>query len=265
MKTIRRKSVLISFLCICIISPAYPQSSASDSSSPTYQVNRWATGVVCGVGLFTNYLGIPKLLNKYELSLAEIRALDKRTLNRIDTWALKQDPSKRGAFEKYSDYTLWSSIALPLFLLADEQIRLNWLDMLMMFLETMSITTNIYEWSFLGPNFQNRVRPVAYYDQLSYDERKTGHNRNSFYSGHVASAAASTFFMAKVYSDSHPGIGDNKYLVYGAALIPPLVLGYFRVKALKHFPSDVIVGLVVGALCGILIPEFYRVKDKNFR
>ncbi|MCX6559585.1 MAG: phosphatase PAP2 family protein [Candidatus Aminicenantes bacterium] len=260
MKAIRPKPILIFFLCLGLIAPAFPQSSAGDSSARVYQVNHWAAGAVCGVGLFANYMGISKLLGKYDLSLAEIQALDKRTLNKIDAWSLNQDPTRRAVFEKYSDYTLWASIALPFSLLADKRIRLNGLDMVMMFLETMSLTTNIYEWSALGPNFQNRIRPVAYYDQLSYDERKTGHNRNSFYSGHVATAAASTFFMAKVYSDSHPGLGDDKYLVYAAALIPPLVLGLFRVKALKHFPSDIIVGLVVGALCGILVPEIYRVK-----
>jgi membrane-associated phospholipid phosphatase len=260
MKAIRPKSVLILLLCLGLIAPAFPQSPAAESSSRVYQVNRWAVGAVCGAGLFANYMGISKLLGKQDLSLAEIQALDRRTLNKIDVWALKQDPSRRAAYERYSDYTLWASIVLPFSLLADKKIRLNWLDMVMLFMETMSITTNIYEWSGLGPNFQNRIRPMAYYDQLSYDERKTGHNRNSFYSGNVASAAASTFFMAKVYSDSHPGLGDNKYLVYAAALVPPLVLGFFRIKALKHFPSDVFVGLVVGALCGVLIPEIYRVK-----
>lgn len=260
MKAIRPKSVLILLLCLGLVVPAFPQASGGESAPHTYRINHWAAGAVIGVGLFANYMGISRLLGKYDLSLAEIQALDRRTLNKLDAWSLKQDYSRRAVFEKYSDYTLWASIALPFSLLADRKIRLNWLDMVMMFLETMSLTTNIYEWSALGPNFQNRIRPMAYYDQLSYDERKTGHNRNSFYSGHVASAAASTFFMAKIYSDSHPGLGDNKYLVYAAALVPPLVLGFFRIKALKHFPSDVFVGLVVGALCGVLIPEIYRVK-----
>jgi membrane-associated phospholipid phosphatase len=223
------------------------------------------TGTICGAGAFANYLGISYLRRKQELSPLEIQALNKGNINSFDSWAFKQDASKRGAFEKYSDYTLMSLNALPVSLLLDKKIRRDWLGILLMYLETMTITTNIYEWSFLGPNFQNKMRPVAYYDQLSYEERKIADNRNSFYSGHVASAAASTFFMAKVYCDSHPGIGNDRYLVYGAALIPPLILGYFRVKALKHFPSDVIVGLGVGVLCGILIPEFHRVNDKNIR
>lgn len=52
-------------------------------------------------------------------------------------------------------------------------------------------------------------------------------------------------------------------LLYAAATIPPLLLGYFRVKALRHFPSDVMVGTVVGALFGILIPEIHRIRNKK--
>jgi membrane-associated phospholipid phosphatase len=69
--------------------------------------------------------------------------------------------------------------------------------------------------------------------------------------------------MAKVYSDYNPGIGDNKYLLYGAATIPPLILSYCRVKALKHFPSDLMVGIGMGALVGIIVPELHRLQNKS--
>jgi hypothetical protein len=80
----------------------------------------------------------------------------------------------------------------------------------------------------------------------------------------VASAAASTFFMAKVYSDYHPEIGWKKYLLYGAALVPPAILSYLRVKSLSHFPSDDMVGFGVGILCGIIVPELHKIKKKGF-
>ena len=83
------------------------------------------------------------------------------------------------------------------------------------------------------------------------------------YSGHVASSTAATFFMAKVFGDYHPEMGLKKYLLYGAASVPPLFLGYLRVKSLDHFPSDVGVGFIVGAFCGVLVPEMHRIKSKN--
>jgi len=255
--------IIISFVVIGFVKTMYSQSPVNDFSFHPYRINYWVTGTILGVGATTNYLGIGAVLNKEEVTPLEIQTLNKGTISGIDYWALKQDPSNMDAFENYSDYTVAVSVLLPVLLLFDKQIKQDWFDMLLMYMETMSITTNIYEWSFLGPTFQNRLRPVTYYDQLTYDQRKSGNNRNSFYSGHVATVAASTFFMVKVYSDYNPGIGDNKYLLYGAALIPPLVLSYFRVKALKHFPSDNLVGIGVGVLCGIIIPELHRLQDKH--
>jgi hypothetical protein len=263
MKTYWRTITFLAFLGICLAQPVYPQSSARDSSFHPYRVNYWVSGSLIGAGLTTNYLGVARVFQKEELSPLELQGLNKGIINGIDSWALKQDPSQRATFARYSDYAVVSTVVLPALLMFDRQIRHDWYDVLLMYVETMSITPNIYEWSPLGVTFQNRIRPLAYYDQLTYDERKSGGNRNSFYSGHEAVVTASTFFMAKVYCDYHPELGDNKYLLYGAATIPPLIMGYFRVKALAHFPSDVLVGMGVGALCGVLIPELHRFQDRN--
>ncbi|MCX6121074.1 MAG: phosphatase PAP2 family protein [Ignavibacteriales bacterium] len=257
------KVIIFSLAVICNVKPMYSQSPEKETTFHPYHVNYWVTGAVIGVGLSANYLGGAWVFQKPEMSLLELQALNKGAINSIDSWALKQDPYSRDAFTNYSNFLLASTVVLPVFLMFDKQIRQDWLDVLLMYVETMSITPNIYEWTPLGVNFQNRVRPLAYYDQLTYGERKSGDNRNSFYSGHTAVVAASTFFMAKVYIDYNPGMGDNKYLLYGAATILPLLEGYYRVKALRHFPSDIIVGIGVGALCGILIPELHRFRDKN--
>lgn len=264
MRTCKRRHIVLTLIGICLAQQVFPQSSASDSSFHPYHVNYWVTGSLIGVGLTTNYLGVSRVFGKPELSLVELQALNKGIINSLDSWAFRQVPAQRATFATYSDYAVVTIVVLPVFLLLDKQIRSDWVDVLLMYVETMSITPNIYEWSPLGVTFQNRIRPLAYYDQLTYDERKSGSNRNSFYSGHEAVVTASTFFMAKVYCDYNPEIGNNKYLIYGAAAIPPLIMGYFRVRAISHFPSDVLVGMGVGALCGILIPELHRSQDKSF-
>jgi membrane-associated phospholipid phosphatase len=43
------------------------------------------------------------------------------------------------------------------------------------------------------------------------------------------------------------------------------VEGYFRVVALKHFPSDVLIGFVIGATCGVAVPEMHRFKRQAIR
>jgi membrane-associated phospholipid phosphatase len=259
----RIKFIILVILSLCLVQQVYSQSKASDSSYHPYHVNYWVSVPIIGIGMVTNYLGIPQTLHKAEITDAEIKSLNKDVINSIDTWSLRQDPTQMTTFEHYSDYTIAVTVVLPAFLMFDKQIRKDWLTVLFMYMETMSITPNIYEWSFLGPTFIERFRPMTYYDKLTDVQRKAGNNRNSLYSGHVASVAASTFFMVKVYSDFNPSIGDNKYLLYAAATVPPLILGYFRIRALKHFPSDVMVGLGVGALCGIIIPELHRIQAKN--
>ncbi|MGA2297287.1 MAG: phosphatase PAP2 family protein [FCB group bacterium] len=263
MKTYLLKSIILAFWGICLVNQVYSQSTKSDSSFHPYHVNYWVTGTICGVGLITNYLGIPKILHKADVTTTELQALNKDIINSFDSWAFKQDPSKIKTFENYSNYTLTTTVVLPALLLFDKKIMQDWGDILLIYLETISVTSNIYAWSFLGPTFQNKFRPATYYNQLTYVQRQSGDNRNSFYSGHVASAAAATFLMVKVYSDYNPSIGDNKYFLYAAAAVPPLILGYLRVKALQHFPSDVLVGFGVGAVCGIIIPELHHLQDKN--
>ena len=90
-----------------------------------------------------------------------------------------------------------------------------------------------------------------------------GEVRNSFFSGHTMAAAASTFFMAKIYSDYHPEA--NQFLLYGAACLPPMFMAYLRLRALEHFPSDVMVGFAVGAACGIIIPSLHLIPDKDVK
>lgn len=47
--------------------------------------------------------------------------------------------------------------------------------------------------------------------------------------------------------------------------MPGVVTAVLRVKALKHFPTDTAVGLGVGAISGILVPEFHKWWQKKHR
>jgi len=109
----------------------------------------------------------------------------------------------------------------------------------------------------------DRARPVVYYEDVPWEQRTGSRTMSSFYSGHTSSSAAASFFIAKVYSDYHPELGNKKYILYSCATIPPLLIGYFRYRGLKHFPSDVMVGLAVGAGTGILVPHFHKQKKSN--
>jgi membrane-associated phospholipid phosphatase len=227
-------------------------------------VNRWVSSGIFGAGLISDIFSVRAVLHKPGLDSSELAGLNTNAYTDwFDRWVLKLDPSKRAGFETYSGNIALGIYLLPVLLALDGSIRRDWLDMLGMYLETQTVAFSVYNLSPLGPNFQNKYRPLAYFNQLPDNQRNSGNVRNSFYSGHVSSATAATFFMAKVYTDYHPDLGFAKYLLYGAAAVPPLFMGYLRVKALDHFPSDVAAGFLVGALCGIVDPELHRIKNRN--
>jgi membrane-associated phospholipid phosphatase len=227
-----------------------------------YRVNYLTSSAICLVATATDIYAIPNVIkSKKEISDDELNALRPDILTGFDHYALEQDPAKRQMYAKASDYTLPVLIVLPGFLALDKQIKKDWFRILLMYYEMHSITFSIYNYSFFGPAFQNKYRPLVYYTQLPKEERNLGNYRNSMYSGHTATAIASTYFLVKVYSDYHPEIGNKKYILYAIATIPPIVEGYFRVKAMLHFPSDVAMGMAVGVACGIIVPEIHRFKN----
>lgn len=237
----------------------------ADSLKHVYHVNYYISGAFGLAATAANIYAIPNVIKaKQDLTDKELDAVNPNVLAAIERIALDEDPAKRDDYYKVSDYALPVIIIGTGALAFDKKIKKDWFRILVMYYETHAVTFSLYNFSFLGPAFQNKLRPFVYYDQyFTRDERKGGNQRNSMYSGHTATAAAATFFMVKVYSDYHPEIGKKKYLYYSLALVPPLVEGYFRMKALAHFPSDIMLGASVGALCGIVMPSLHRIREKQ--
>jgi membrane-associated phospholipid phosphatase len=259
-----RPRILLLLLLLCASwTSAAAQTPRRDSIRSPYHINYWVSGGLLAAGTTVNYLGSRHMMDRPPISRLELLALNKDAVNSIDRWAFRQDVTTVDANTRYSEYVLGVGVAVPFFLLFDGAVRRDWVQVLVMFCETMSLVPNIYEWSFFGPYFQNRFRPSTYYEEIPIDERTVGLNRSSFYSGHVATVAAATFFAVKVYTDYHPEIGNDKYLWYAAAVLPAGLQGYFRVRGLHHFPSDALVGLGIGAVCGILVPELHRLSEKG--
>lgn len=241
------------------------QSVDSSIRPRRYHVNYVTGGIILAVGLGTDAFAISRIKDKPDVTPAELQALNPDVLNSMDRWALHQDPTNYRKYSKLSDVIeppLF--IVLPALLGLDKKIpKREWMDILFMYFEGHTITFTFYNYSWLGPTFQNRFRPITYYSQLPLADRTNGGNRNSFYSGHTASVAFTTFFITKVFCDYHPNLGFGKYVLYTAALIPPAVMGYFRVRALAHFPSDDLVGLMLGAVIGVVVPALHKARDRG--
>ena len=223
-----------------------------------YKVNPWISGSIGVVGAYANIKGIPKVKDKPALSLEELDRITVQGVNWLNRAGLRQDPQRREQAHQVSDVLMYSTASLPFLFFLDRKAKPEFWDISLMYIETVSITSNLYTYSPLGPTFIDRYRPLAFYEEVGLEERQSGNQRNSFYSGHVATTAMGAFFAAKVLYDYHPEWGNRRIWLFAGAAVPTAAMGVLRLRALKHFPTDLLAGGLIGAGMGLLIPELHR-------
>jgi len=258
-KFIKYTLLFIIFFNFTQITIAQKKEKATNSER-IYRVNK-KIEIPVTVGLFVlHQFGFKAINNKPVLTDSEVFQLSSENIWKFDRPATQQNYSFTQKAHDISDYLLNASVILPAFLAINKNIRKDWLDLLILYGETHAINTSFY---IATAALVDRIRPYVYNEEVPIED-KTGHGTKiSFFSGHVSTAATASFFMAKVYSDYHPSIGIKKFWLYGAAIIPPALVGYYRFKAMKHFPTDIITGTVVGAAAGILIPELHKFNKRK--
>lgn len=213
--------------------------------------------------------GIDDLRDKSPISQETLDRLASREVSRLDRWGLGRDALKRRESEETSDLFFNTSVLLPVGLFIDKKFRKDWIDISVMYLEAHALSAATYSFSPLGPRFIDRYRPIAYYEEgdgLTLYDRNAGNNKNSFFSGHVSTTAVGTFFFTKVLSDYNPQWrGRHRAIAFTLASLPPAYVAVQRVRALKHFPTDTVIGLGVGAFFGVMVPQVHKSWARNHR
>ena len=200
--------------------------------------------------------GFSRIYSRDKTPEARILALDPADLNSIDrSTADNFDQKAKNASDKF----FYGSMPAPLLFLLDKKMRKDAHKIGLLYLEAMAITGTIYTSSSM---LASRFRPYTYNPNVDMAKRRGGGGRNSFPAGHPGLVATSTFFMAKVYSDYHPDM-KNKWILYTLAGGASLTTGILRVKAGEHFPTDVMVGLPIGVLSGLLVPHFHKNRENS--
>ena len=226
-----------------------------------YRLN-YKTEIPLTAGMFgLNVYGFYLLSEKPTLDIIQINALDMNDVWAFDRHVFSQSHPAPSHVYTISDIGLWTSYVLPALLFIDKEIRDSWLDITIMYLETQSVNLNVYVWG--GPVFTHRVRPLVYFEEESMEYKLGKGTTDSFFSGHVSMTAGASFFIAKVLNDYHPEWGSKKWLVFGAALIPPAFVGYYRYRGFMHFPTDLILGFAIGATVGVVVPQFHKLTRKR--
>ncbi|NJB87615.1 membrane-associated phospholipid phosphatase [Lewinella marina] len=261
------RPLLAFLLCLLHLSLlAQPALAPDPKTESVYRVRHLYEGLGGLAVMVGATTGIDALRSKEEISDETLQRLQTMEVGRLDRWGLEQDALKRFKSEEASDYFFNGSVLLPLTLFVNRKFRKDWLDISVLYLEAHALSAATYAFSPLGPLFIDRYRPVAYYDELSYEDRQAGNNRNSFFSGHVSTTAVGTFFFTKVLSDYNPQwTAGHRAIAFTLASLPPAFVAVQRVRALKHFPTDTVVGLGVGAFFGVMVPHIHKTWARNHR
>lgn len=241
----------IFFLCFLLSCFVGIGQDKDDFKSP-YRLS-WTVDVpiiTAGVGMGVTYL----ILDSQTKPLTKTYI---NNLNRADVWGFDRAATYNWSkpIATASDVLLYTSFALPFALLADRNIRKDYLKIGLMYWETIAVTGALTS---LTKNLLKRPRPFVYNEGVDLHYKQEKDAQYAFFSGHTSVTAAMCFMTAKVFQDYNKGSKAIPWVWATAATIPA-VTGILRQQAGKHFWSDVITGYVIGAAIGFLIPELHRI------
>ncbi len=208
-------------------------------------------GALLGAGGVTFGLGFYFMGKVDPMTEEDILKLDPLRVNPLDRPVTKNWSPKA---HKASDVLLHTAFYSQFGLLLDPNSRDEAGTIGIMMAEAALINngiTNIFKGTV------KRRRPFTYNPLAPMEKKIEKNGRYSFFSGHASNSASYAFLTAKVFSDNNPGSKWNPY-IWTAAISLPAVTSFLRVKAGKHFPTDILVGYAVGATIGFLVPELHK-------
>jgi membrane-associated phospholipid phosphatase len=183
---------------------------------------------------------------------------DPATLSAFDRYAVGKNSQEWDAF---SNIELFATLAMPVLYLGLESLVLptktpwgDFLTDLVVVAESMALTasiTTILKFSFRRP------RPGRY---LPVDQPVTADDELSLPSGHVSEITAATVALTTTIFLRHPS-SKIRFAAVAATVVLSTLSAIARVEAGKHFPTDVITGVVVGAFSGFVVPYLHRKKS----
>lgn len=205
------------------------------------------------IGTLSHLINDPSPFTEEELMKLDRKSVFSVDRSATDNWS----PGSARA----SDYVRAGVTLLPAFFLMNHHTKSDLRPLVMMSIEVLTTTYGITQ---IVKNLVNRPRPFAFNTNLPVDVRSRKNDKLSFFSGHTSHTASLSIFIAKVMSDYHPDAKKGfKIAVWSTATVIPGVAAYLRVRAGKHYPTDVIAGYLVGASIGYLIPHMHKKKKER--
>ena len=228
-------------------------------SSERYAVNPLVSIPLAAAMGYEGQRRLRSLQDKPDIPIDEVVALRKEDVNGFDRIALNRNHAKHKQALINSDYLFSAGQFAPAGLFLWKKYRGDWFDITLMYLEAQATQGMFYGYAPFGPTAVDRYRPLVYYTETGPETRNDGNQRNSMFSGHVSTMSTGFYFTARMIDDYNPQFtGRQRALLYVGATLPSLAGGWFRIAGLKHYPSDVLIGLGVGAISGIGVPSIHK-------
>lgn len=155
-----------------------------------------------------------------------------------------------GLAERVSDVTLGAAGLAPLIVdWADVGPSREWAEDMIIYVEVLSVNSALVT---LANDTVQRPLPKSYAGDPKWVNSPGGYR--SFYSFHTSTTFAALSALAMTQTLRHP---DRWWLWFVTGAVGASV-GYERVAAGRHFPTDVVMGALAGTLVGITIPWLHR-------
>jgi membrane-associated phospholipid phosphatase len=227
----------------------------SIAQSP-YEMNWKRDGALIVIGIPLAALGIALDRSIDPLTLDEVNNLDRDDIFKPDRF-VSLNYSESAA--KLSDILLYTCIASPLLLLSSKSIRSDFAVISGMYVESLIFGVALPAYGKAGVQ---RIRPYTYYPETPMSKKLTAEAKRSFFSGHTTVAFTSMVFFSTIYNTYYPNSKGKVYIWTGSLLLASTV-GYLRIVTGAHFLTDVLVGAIVGATVGYIIPKIHE-TDNNY-
>jgi len=220
------------------------------NSSNIYHLNFKTETSIIVPSLFLGSYSLFQANKQTTLSYETIQNLSVNSINKFDRRAT-QNFSPFAS--KISDYLLIACLIAPFTLNMDKNIQNEYREIGVISTETFLLTTSLV--TFSKTKFQ-RNRPYVYNENVDIKIRQKQDSQYSFFSWHTALAFAGGILTATIYDDIYPD--KNNFWIYATTITTASTVGYLRYKAGKHFPSDVVVGAIVGTGAALFLTHIHK-------
>jgi len=233
---------------------SYGFSFSQSTNSEPFELSPGKEAAIIGVGAAVGITALLIISNNDKLMEEGMKSISPEQVWEFDRIAI--GPYREDVL---GDALVYSSFLLPLTFLANDDAKEDFGTLSLMYGEVVLLNAGI---NGLFKGLTTRNRPFLYDENSPTEEKYKVDARHSFYSGHTSFAASNSFFTARVFSEY---LTDNtaQVFIWSAAALIPAVTGFSRVNTHNHFPTDVIVGYIVGAAIGYLIPELHKYENTN--